>query len=110
MATTGPAVDVYEDREEIVLRAEVPGMEQKDIEVLLEDSTLTLRGERKLVREDKKENYRRIETEVGVFARTFSMPSTIDPDKIRADLHNGVLEIHVAKKEGARAKSIPVNA
>ncbi|MHB8877765.1 MAG: Hsp20/alpha crystallin family protein [Myxococcaceae bacterium] len=109
MAQTFPPVDVYEDREEIVLRAEVPGMEQKEIEILLEDSTLTLKGERKLYREDKKENYQRIESNVGVFTRSFAMPAVIDRDKIRADLHNGVLEVHVPKKEGAKAKTIPVN-
>lgn len=110
MNAAWPAVDVYEDREEIVLRAELPGMEQKDVEVLVEDGTLTVRGERKLYREDKRENYRRIETVEGNFSRAFTMPATIDRDKIRAEMRQGVLEIHVPKKEGAKAKTIPVTA
>lgn len=109
MAQTFPSVDVYEDREELILRAEVPGMEQKEIEVLLEDGSLTLRGERHLYREDKKENYRRVESMTGSFSRSFTMPPGIDRDKVRADLKNGVLEIHVPKKEGAKAKTIPVS-
>lgn len=103
-----PNVDVYEDREEICLRAELPGMEQKEIEVVMEDSTLTLRGERKLFRDDKRENYQRVESAYGAFARSFAMPSTIDREKIRAEMHHGILEVHVPKREGARGKSIPI--
>ena len=73
-----PPVDVYKDKEEIVLRAEVPGMELKDVELLLEDSALTLRGQRRLLKEDRRENYQRIESCYGTFSRSFSMPSTID--------------------------------
>jgi len=109
-AVAFPTTDVYEDREEITIRAEVPGMEQKDVEVLLEDSTLTLRGERKLHREDRKENYLRVESASGSFSRSFSLPSTIDRDKIRAEMKNGVLEVHIAKREGAKGKSIPIRA
>ena len=109
MAQVYPSVDIYEDREELVLRAEVPGMEQKEIEVLMEDGSLTLRGERHLYREDKRENYRRVESTAGSFSRSFTMPPGIERDKVRADLKNGVLEIHVPKKEAAKAKNIPVN-
>lgn len=105
-----PTADLYEDREEIIIRAEMPGMEQKDVEVLLEDSTLTLRGEHKLKREDHKENYVRIESAVGSFSRSFSLPSTIDRDKISADMKNGVLEVHIPKREGAKAKAIPIRS
>ncbi len=103
-----PAVDVYEDRDEIMLRAELPGLEQKEVEVVIEDSTLTVRGERKLHREDKRENYQRVESSYGTFTRSFSMPSTIDRDKVRAEMHNGILEVHVPKREGARGKNIPI--
>lgn len=107
---TWPPVDIYEDKEELVLRAEVPGMEQKDVEVRLEDSTLTLRGQRRLLHDDKKENYQRVECVHGDFCRTFSLPSTIDAQKVRASLNKGVLEIHLQKREGAKAKTVPITA
>lgn len=103
-----PSVDVYEDRDEIMLRAELPGMEQKEVEVVLEDSTLTLRGERHLHREDKRENYQRVESAYGNFSRSFALPSTVDRDKVRAEMRNGILEVHVPKREGARGKNIPI--
>lgn len=105
-----PAVDVYEDQEEIVFRVEAPGMEQKDVRLQVEDSTLSLRGERKLSRAEKKENYQRIESCYGEFSRSFTLPSTIDRDKIRAEMKAGVLEVHVPKREGARAKTIPIGS
>jgi HSP20 family protein len=103
-----PNVDIYEDREELVFRAELPGMEQKEVDLLLEDSTLTLRGERKLHREEKRENYQRIESSCGTFTRSFSLPTTVDREKVRAEMHNGILEVHMPKREGARGKSIPI--
>lgn len=103
-----PPVDVYEDKEEVVFRAELPGIERKNVEVVLEDSTLTLRGERRLEREEKRENYQRIESAYGHFTRTFSLPSTVDRDKVRADMKEGILEVHVPKREGARGKTIPI--
>lgn len=105
-----PAVDIYEDKEEIICRAELPGMELKDVELRLEDSTLTLQGERKLHHADKKENYQRIESSYGSFTRSFALPSTIDKDRIRADFKNGVLEIHIPKREGAKGKTIPIHS
>ena len=103
-----PPVDVYEDKEEIVLRAELPGMERKEVEVVLEDSTLSIRDERHLQREEKKENYQRIESAYGSFTRSFPLPSTVDRDKVRAEMKEGVLEVHVPKREGARGKTIPI--
>lgn len=103
-----PPVDVYEDKDEVVFRAELPGIERKNVEVVLEDSTLTLRGERRLEREEKRENYQRIESAYGHFSRSFSLPSTIDRDKVRADMKEGILEVHVPKREGARGKTIPI--
>jgi HSP20 family protein len=99
-----PNVDVYEDREEIVFRAELPGMEQKDVELVIEDSTLTMRGERKLFNQEKRENF---ESSYGTFARSFGLPGTIDREKIRAEMKGG-LEVHIPKREGARGKSIPI--
>ena len=105
-----PPVDVYEDKEEVVFRAELPGIERKNVEVVLEDSTLTLRGERRLEREEKRENYQRIESAYGHFTRTFSLPSTVDREKVRADMKEGILEVHVPKREGARGKTIPIGS
>jgi HSP20 family protein len=103
-----PAVDVYEDKEEIVFRAEVPGMEQKDVEVVLDDSTLTIRGQRRMQKEEKRENYLRIEMDYGTFSRSFSLPASIDRDRLRADLKNGVLEVHIPKREGSKGRTIPI--
>ena len=84
-------------------------MDIKDVEVRLEDSTLTIQGERKLVREDKKENYQRVESNYGTFTRSFTMPPTIDRDRIRADFKNGLLEIHIPKRPEAKGKTIPIH-
>lgn len=105
-----PTVDIYEDKEEIVCRAELPGMEQKDVDVRLEDSTLTLQGQRRLFKEEKKENYQRIESSYGQFSRSFALPSTIDRDRIRAEMKHGVLEVRIPKREGAKGKSIPIES
>ncbi|HUB07697.1 MAG TPA: Hsp20/alpha crystallin family protein [Myxococcales bacterium] len=105
-----PTVDVYEDQEEVLFRVEAPGMSQKDIQVQVEDSTLALRGEKTLNRSEKKENYQRLESFSGTFYRAFSLPSTIDRDKVKAEMKNGVLEIHVPKREGAKAKMIPIGS
>lgn len=104
-----PAVDIFEDKEELIFRCELPGMEQKDVEVVLEDGSLTIRGQRKLNREDRRENYLRIESSYGQFTRSFALPVSVDKDKIRADMKNGVLEVHVPKREGAKGKTIPIH-
>lgn len=105
-----PNVDIYEDKEEIVCMVELPGMDIKDVEIRLEDSTLTIQGERKMTREDKKENYVRVEANYGSFSRSFTMPSTIDKDRIRAEFKNGVLEIHLPKRTEAKGRTIPIHA
>lgn len=104
-----PNVDIYEDKEEIVCMVELPGMDIKDVEIRLEDSTLTIQGERKMTREDKKENYVRVEANYGSFSRSFTMPSTIDKDRIRAEFKNGVLEIHLPKRTEAKGRTIPIH-
>lgn len=103
-----PPVDIYEDREQLMVRAEMPGVELKDVELVLEDSSLTLRGERKLQREEKRENYQRIECSYGSFSRTFPLPATVDREKIKAEMKSGILEVHLPKREGAKGKVIPV--
>lgn len=104
-----PNVDIYEDKEEIVCMVELPGMDIKDVEIRLEDSTLTIQGERKMTREDKKENYVRVEANYGSFSRSFTMPPTIDKDRIRAEFKNGVLEIHLPKRAEAKGRTIPIH-
>ena len=103
-----PAVDVYEDADKFQIHAELPGMDMKDIDVQVEGNTLTIRGERKLEHEDKRENYHRVERVYGAFQRSFSLPSTVDVDKIEATYDRGVLTITLPKKEETRPKSIQI--
>src|ERR1700740_667864 len=88
-----PAVDVYEDEHNVTLKIEVPGIDQKDIDVRIENNTLTVHGERKFEKEEKEENYRRIERQYGSFTRSFTLPNTVDPDKVQANYEKGVLNI-----------------
>jgi HSP20 family protein len=103
-----PAVDIYEDEEGVALRFDLAGVEPKDVDIRFENGTLTLRGERKLEREDKRDNYHRLELSYGTFTRSFSLPATIDPDRIRAESKNGLLTVHLPKKAEAKPKSIQV--
>jgi len=109
-ATTSwsPSVDIFETEGEIVVKAELPGMERKDIALHLENNVLTLRGERKFEKETKNENYHRIERSYGNFSRSFSIPATVDEEKIRADYKDGVLKIVLPKKEQAKPKQIKI--
>ncbi len=104
-----PAVDVYEDEHNITLKVEVPGIDEKDIDIRVENHTLTVHGERKFEKDEKEENYRRVERQYGSFTRTFTLPSTVDTDNIRADYDKGILKIRLAKKEEAKPKQIKVN-
>ncbi len=103
-----PACDVYEDGEEVTVRVELGGVEPKDVDIRFENGVLTLKGERKLEKEDKRDNYHRIELSYGTFTRSFSLPGTIDPDRIRAESKNGILVVHLPKKPEAQPKSIQV--
>ena len=103
-----PSCDIYEDGEEIVVRAELAGVEPKDVEIRFENGVLTLKGERALEKEDKRENYHRLELNYGTFTRAFTLPATIDSEKIRADSKHGVLVVHLPKKPEAKPKSIQV--
>jgi HSP20 family protein len=106
--TWSPAVDIFETEGELVVKAELPGMERKDITLNLENNVLTLRGERRFEKETKDENYHRIERAYGAFSRVFSIPSTVDEEKIRADYTDGVLKIVLPKKEQAKPKQIRI--
>jgi HSP20 family protein len=103
-----PPVDIYETENEIVLKAELPEIDQKDIEIKVEDNTLTIRGERRFDQETKKENYHRIERAYGKFSRSFSLPNTIDQEKIKASYKDGILKLVMPKKEEKKPKQITV--
>jgi HSP20 family protein len=103
-----PAVDIFENENEVVLTAELPGIEMKDVDVQVRENTLTLRGERKLERSEHKENYHRIERAYGPFMRAFTLPSTVDQEKISARYHNGVLEIKMPKAAKSKPTRIDV--
>ncbi len=107
--TFAPPVDVYEDEHNVTLKIEVPGIEEKDIDVRIENNTLTVHGERKFEKEEKEENYRRVERQYGSFTRSFTLPNTVDPDQVHATYDKGVLKISMAKKAEAKPKQIKVN-
>jgi HSP20 family protein len=104
-----PAVDVYEDEKKIVLKLEVPGIAEKDLDVSVENHTLTVKGERKFAAEEKEENFHRIERRYGSFYRAFTLPQTVDTESIDAKYENGVLKIELKKKPEAQPKQIKVN-
>ncbi|MGA2376272.1 MAG: Hsp20/alpha crystallin family protein [Candidatus Sulfotelmatobacter sp.] len=104
-----PAVDVYEDEHNVTLKIEVPGVDEKDISVNLENNTLTVHGERKIEKEEKEENYRRVERQYGSFTRTFTLPTTVDSEKVSATYDKGVLKVTLPKKAEAKPKQIKVN-
>jgi len=104
-----PPVDVYEDEHNVTLKIEVPGIEEKDIDVRIENNVLTVHGERKFEKEEKEENYRRIERQYGSFTRSFTLPNTVDAEKVNANYDKGVLKITLAKKAEAKPKQIKVN-
>ena len=106
--TFTPAVDVYEDEHNLVLKLEVPGMNEEDLKVSLENNTLTVSGERKFEKEEKEENFHRIERRYGTFTRTFRLPNTVDGEKVDANYDKGVLKITLAKLAEAKPKTIKV--
>ena len=104
-----PAVDVYEDEHNITLNIEVPGIDEKDINVSIENNTLTVRGERRFEKDEKEENFQRVERMYGSFTRSFTLPNTVDLEQISAHYEKGVLKIRLAKKAEAKPKLIKVN-
>ena len=104
-----PPVDVYEDEHNITLKIEVPGIDEKDIDVRIENNTLTVHGERKFEKEEKEENYRRVERQYGAFTRTFTLPTTVDTENVSATYDKGVLKIALPKKAEAKPKQIKVS-
>ena len=104
-----PAVDVYEDEKKVVLKLEVPGIEEKDLDVSVENNTLTVKGERKFEKEEKEENFHRIERRYGSFYRAFTLPTTVDTEAVAASYNAGVLKLELKKKPEAQPKQIKVN-
>jgi len=103
-----PPVDIYEDEHHIALKLEVPGIEEKDLDIRVENNTLTVRGERRFEKEEKEENFHRIERRYGTFTRSFTLPSTVDTDQVQASYESGILKIQLAKKAEAKPKQIKV--
>ena len=104
-----PPVDIYEDEHTITLKLEVPGIDEKAINVHIDNNTLTVQGERKIEKEEKEENFRRIERQYGSFIRSFTLPSSVDPAQVMANYDQGVLKISLPKKAEAKPKQIKVN-
>jgi HSP20 family protein len=108
MSNWVPAMDVLETEDKVVLRAELPGMTQEDVHLTVENNVLTLSGEKNFSHEESEGHYRRIESRYGSFYRSFTLPSTVDQEKIDANFRNGVLEIVLPKAEKAKPKKIEV--
>jgi HSP20 family protein len=104
-----PPVDIYEDEHTIAVKMEVPGIDEKDIDVRIENNTLIVHGERKIEKDEKEENFRRIERQYGSFTRSFTLPSSVDTGQVSAHYDKGVLKISLAKKAEAKPKQIKVN-
>jgi len=104
-----PPVDVYEDEHNITLKIEVAGIDEKDINVSIENNTVTVRGERRFEKDEKEENFHRVERMYGSFTRSFTLPNTVEPEQVIAHYEKGVLKIRLAKKAEAKPKLIKVN-
>ena len=104
-----PAVDIAEDDDHFLIKADVPGVNPEDIEISMENSVLTIKGEREKEKIEEKEGYKRVERSHGSFYRRFTLPETADPEHVTAKSKRGVLHITVGKKETAKPKKITVN-
>lgn len=105
-----PAVDIKEEKEAYVVRAELPGVKKEDVHIDVENNVLTLRGERRLAEEESREGYQRIERWYGAFARSFALPSTVDSERIEAKLEDGVLSVRLPKRNELRSRRIEVRS
>ena len=108
MEVVAPTVDLYEEKDEIVVKAELPGIDKNNIEVNLTDHMLTIKGEKKKEEEVKEKNYYRSERSYGSFLRTLELPKDVHADKVKASFRNGILEVRMPKTEEAKAKEIKV--
>jgi HSP20 family protein len=103
-----PSVDIYENKDQIVLEAELPGMKQEDFDLSIENNVITIRGERKFEKTDESDNYHRVERSYGSFTRSFTLPQTVSADEARAEYSNGVLRVTLPKREEAKSRRIEV--
>ncbi len=110
LTTWAPNVDIFETEHELVVKADLPDVDPKDLDIQIQNNILTIRGERKFEKNVKEENYLRIERAYGSFSRSFSLANTVNPDAIKADYKNGVLTLSIPKREEAKPKQIKVNA
>jgi HSP20 family protein len=104
-----PAVDIYENEHELVVKADLPDIDPKDLDIRVENNILTIRGERKFEKKVNEDNYLRVERAYGAFSRSFALANTVNPDGIKADYQNGVLTLVIPKREEAKPKQIKVN-
>lgn len=104
-----PSVDILDDKDAYMVKAELPGLKKEDIEVSVENGILTIKGERKFEDEEKKENYHRIERRYGCFSRSVSLPGDINSDKVKASYKDGVLAVEIPKSEKAKAKKVDID-
>jgi len=105
-----PTVDLTDTNGEFTLTAELPGVEPKDVEVSVEDGAMTIRGEKKEERQEETKNRRLYERSYGSFERSFTLPRSVDPDQVKADFENGVLTVHLPKREGAMGRKIEIRS
>ena len=103
-----PAVDIRETENEYTVLAELPGLDKDNVKISYEDGIVTLRGEKKLEKEDKRKNYHRVERSYGTFERSFRLPASVEVDKIKASFKDGVLNLQLPKTENAKPKEIPI--
>ena len=108
LADWSPTSDVLETKDEIVIKAELPGIDEKNVDVEIESGVLTIKGERKAEKETEEKGYRRVERAYGSFLRSFALPADVEAEKISAGFANGLLEVHLPKKEGAKPRTIKV--
>src|SRR5690242_21454003 len=109
LSTWAPAVDIYETEQELVVKADLPDVDPKDLDIRVENNILTIRGERKFEKKQENGDYLRVERAYGSFSRSFSLANTVNTEAIKADYHNGVLTLNVPKREEAKPKQIKVN-
>jgi HSP20 family protein len=109
LTALAPAVDIYETEHELVVKADLPDVDSKDLDIRVENNILTIRGERKFEKNVNQDNYLRVERAYGAFSRSFSLANTVDSEAIKADYQNGVLTLSIPKREEAKPKQIKVN-
>src|SRR2546423_11340493 len=110
LTTWAPAVDIFENEQELIVKADLPDIDPKDLDIRVENNILTIRGERKFEKKQDNGDYLRVERAYGSFSRSFALSSTVNTDAIKADYQNGVLTLHVPKREEAKPKQIKINA